>query len=640
MLINRLQKLTKYLSIKQIVIVGVIIMAIVISIFSATMIFFTSTVKFDKTTLISIITLEEQNNHILKSIEQVNSLNTKILLSSSSRELDKLELITEIKHYKHLQEKIDKDGKYNKEIELLTELLQEKVILQKELFNSKKTIVQNQENLFTSIASINESINKLDIVTDSIASKALLATKRIIRKLKSSTKNDIDSYKIRVKTYNSIATLQALVGELNMAVLKLPMSSNTIINANNVHIVNHIDKNILSQINSLIESLYFRLKQEKIFYKNHKKGLEQFKVYFENIQQKQLLVVNAKKNVINQKIVLNSLIHKKEVLEKEVFKQITTLDNISKNIKYNILNNSDNTAKVITLIVISVSILFSILLILAASILIARINVPLNFITTFINEIGQQNTTIKNKLPIGIDDEFGQLSNSFNSMTTTIEHNIDEIKGLYEEIENTQKEIIFTMGAAGELRSKETGMHVKRVAEYSKLLALLYGLDTDEAELLKLASPMHDIGKVGIPDEILHKPGKLTIEEFEIMKTHAQLGYDMLKGSQRIILKSASIVAHEHHEKYNGKGYPRALKGEEIHIFGRITAVADVFDALGSERAYKKAWADEKILELFTSERGKHFDPKLIDLFIEHKEKFYSIRDKYKEEIQNSEDKL
>ena len=218
-------------------------------------------------------------------------------------------------------------------------------------------------------------------------------------------------------------------------------------------------------------------------------------------------------------------------------------------------------------------------------------------------------------------------------MTSTIEKNISEIEDLYIEIENTQKEIIFTMGAAGELRSKETGQHVKRVAEYSKLLALLYGLDEDQAELIKLASPMHDIGKVGIADAILHKPGKLTAQEFESMKKHAQLGYNMLKSSDRVILKAASTVAHEHHEKYNGKGYPRGLKAEQIHIFGRITAIADVFDALGSERSYKKAWPDKKILQLFKEERGEHFDPKLVDLFINNKEKFYKIREMYKEEL-------
>ena len=127
--------------------------------------------------------------------------------------------------------------------------------------------------------------------------------------------------------------------------------------------------------------------------------------------------------------------------------------------------------------------------------------------------------------------------------------------------------------------------------KYPPIIALKPGINEQEAEMLKLASPMHDIGKVGIPDNILNKPGKLTPEEFEIMKTHAQLGYEMLKHSSKPILQAAAIVSKEHHEKYNGNGYPKGLKGEEIHIFARITAVADVFDALGSDRIYKKAWS-------------------------------------------------
>ena len=212
-----------------------------------------------------------------------------------------------------------------------------------------------------------------------------------------------------------------------------------------------------------------------------------------------------------------------------------------------------------------------------------------------------------------------------------IRHNVTEIISLHQELEDTQKEIIYKMGEIGETRSKETGNHVKRVAEYSKLLAILYGLSEEEAEILKLASPMHDIGKVGIPDNVLKKPGKLDSDEWEIMKTHAEIGYEMLKHSTRPILKTASIVAYEHHEKWNGSGYPKGLKGEDIHIFGRITAVADVFDALGSDRCYKKAWELDRILELFREESGKHFDPKLVKLFLDNLDSFLHIRDRFKD---------
>ncbi|WP_282936748.1 HD domain-containing phosphohydrolase [Paenibacillus sp. RC67] len=197
------------------------------------------------------------------------------------------------------------------------------------------------------------------------------------------------------------------------------------------------------------------------------------------------------------------------------------------------------------------------------------------------------------------------------------------------EIEETQKEIIFIMGEIGESRSKETGNHVKRVAEYSYILALGLGMSHEEAELLKIASPMHDIGKVAIPDDLLKKPGKLTEEEFDLMKTHSEIGYSLLKSSTRRILKTAAIVAHQHHEKWNGTGYPLGLKGEEIHIYGRITAIADVFDALGTKRVYKDAWELDRILALFLEERGGHFDPQIVDTFMENLPRLLEIREAY-----------
>lgn len=202
---------------------------------------------------------------------------------------------------------------------------------------------------------------------------------------------------------------------------------------------------------------------------------------------------------------------------------------------------------------------------------------------------------------------------------------------MQQEIERTQKEIIFTMAEAGEMRSKETGHHVKRVAEYSYILAIGCGMNEKEAELLKMASPMHDIGKVAIPDSILLKPGKLTDEEWDVMRSHALMGYNILKHSERKILKAAATVALTHHEKWNGKGYPYGLAGEDIHLFGRITAIADVFDALGSDRVYKKAWELDRILELFREESGQHFDPALVKVFFDNLDKFLEIRETYKD---------
>lgn len=204
---------------------------------------------------------------------------------------------------------------------------------------------------------------------------------------------------------------------------------------------------------------------------------------------------------------------------------------------------------------------------------------------------------------------------------------------LTREIEKTQTEIIMLMSEIGESRSKETGNHVKRVTLISKELAKLAGLSETEVKLVEAASPMHDIGKVAIADSILNKPGKLTEEEFRAMQTHTSIGHQLLSQSRRPIIKAASIIAHEHHEKYNGSGYPRGLQGEEIHIYGRITAIADVFDALASKRCYKEAWDLARVKEHFKNERGEHFDPDLSDIFLKHFDFFSSILQKYRDEF-------
>jgi len=218
-----------------------------------------------------------------------------------------------------------------------------------------------------------------------------------------------------------------------------------------------------------------------------------------------------------------------------------------------------------------------------------------------------------------------------DSQQIVIDNALAELKNLNKEIIETQKEVIFTMGSIGETRSKETGLHVKRVAEYSRLLASMSGLNDIEADMIAMASPMHDIGKVGIPDAILNKKGRLTEDEFEIMKTHAVIGYDMLKHSERPLMRTAAIIALEHHEKWDGSGYPKASSNTGIHIYGRITALADVFDALGSERCYKKAWEDEKIFELLKDQSGKHFDPGLVKIFFDNLDQFFEVRARYRD---------
>lgn len=208
---------------------------------------------------------------------------------------------------------------------------------------------------------------------------------------------------------------------------------------------------------------------------------------------------------------------------------------------------------------------------------------------------------------------------------------LNRIENLTDELETTQKEIMFTLGEITEMRSHETAHHVRRVAEYSKLLALKYGLSEEEAEQIKTASTLHDVGKVSIPDSILNKPGKLTSEEFELIKTHTTLGYHMLKQSKRKLLESAAVIALTHHEKYDGSGYPKGLKGEDIPLYGRITAIADVFDALSNNRVYKKAWEMEAIVEYFKSERGKHFDPILTEIFLRNLSEMIRIKESFNE---------
>ena len=190
---------------------------------------------------------------------------------------------------------------------------------------------------------------------------------------------------------------------------------------------------------------------------------------------------------------------------------------------------------------------------------------------------------------------------------------------------DTQKEIIERLGSIVESRSKEAACHISRVANISYELARAYGISKDEAIKLKMASPMHDIGKIGIPDNILLKPAKLNKEEYEIIKTHTDIGRDILDGSNRDLLKLAKIVAYEHHERWDGKGYPRGLKGKEISIYGRITAVADVFDALTQKRIYKESWKIDKVLDYFKQESGKQFEPVLVDLLLENIDKIKEI---------------
>jgi len=202
------------------------------------------------------------------------------------------------------------------------------------------------------------------------------------------------------------------------------------------------------------------------------------------------------------------------------------------------------------------------------------------------------------------------------------------------EIRDREKELIFRMSRAAEFRDPETGAHIQRMAYYSQAIALGLGLDEAVQKLILEASPMHDVGKIGIPDYILLKPGKLTPEEFEVMKGHTRLGHELLKDSGSEILRAGAQIAISHHEKFDGSGYPRGLKGHDIPLFGRIVAVADVFDALTSERPYKKAWSLEDASHFLEEGRGKHFDPLCVEALLATWDVVLDIRQRFQDEVE------
>ncbi|MDD2364887.1 MAG: response regulator [Desulfuromonadaceae bacterium] len=194
-------------------------------------------------------------------------------------------------------------------------------------------------------------------------------------------------------------------------------------------------------------------------------------------------------------------------------------------------------------------------------------------------------------------------------------------------------EISLRLGVAAEFRDLETGMHTRRISALSHLLAKLAGLPDEEAELLRYASPLHDVGKIGIPDRILLKPGKLDYDEFEIMKDHTVIGSKILQDAQHYpLLEAGRIIAMQHHEKWDGSGYPLGLSGNDVNIFARIVSIVDVFDALTSERPYKKAFSIEKSREIMTGSMLPFFDPELLKIFFDNNDQFVKIRDELRDE--------
>jgi two-component system response regulator RpfG len=206
-----------------------------------------------------------------------------------------------------------------------------------------------------------------------------------------------------------------------------------------------------------------------------------------------------------------------------------------------------------------------------------------------------------------------------------------EIRKKTHELHSREQETLIRLAKVGEYKDEDTGNHIIRISRYSRLIAEKMGLPEEQCDLISRAAPMHDIGKIAIPDVILMKPARLTDDEFRVMQHHTLVGYDILKDSPSIYLQTGSIIALSHHEKYNGQGYPQGLAGDTIPLEARIVAVADVFDALVTKRPYKEAWPEEKAFGFIRQERGKHFDPDCADLFLEESEVITSIHNELAE---------
>lgn len=200
-----------------------------------------------------------------------------------------------------------------------------------------------------------------------------------------------------------------------------------------------------------------------------------------------------------------------------------------------------------------------------------------------------------------------------------------------EELRATRLEIVQRLGLAAEYKDNETGLHVIRMSHFSRILGIAAGLSEVEADDLLHAAPMHDVGKIGIPDRILQKPGPLEPEEWKVMQSHVTIGAEIIGEHEGGMLELARQIALTHHEKYDGSGYPRGLRGEEIPLAGRIVAIADVFDALTSKRPYKRAWTEEEALTFLREQKGRHFDPALVDLFLEQMDAVRLVQQRWAE---------
>jgi putative two-component system response regulator len=231
----------------------------------------------------------------------------------------------------------------------------------------------------------------------------------------------------------------------------------------------------------------------------------------------------------------------------------------------------------------------------------------------------------------GLERERKRLAATVEVRTHELDEASARLERVQQELEFARSETVERLALAAEFRDDETAAHLHRMSHYCYLIAKKHGLDDYTCEMLRVASPMHDVGKIGIPDHILLKPARLSKAEFEIMKQHAEIGHRILCNSQSDLVKLAASIAYTHHEKWDGTGYPRGLAGEDIPIEGRIAAVADVFDALTSERPYKKAWAIADAVAWMREGRELHFDPHLVDVFLDSMDEILEVRARFRD---------
>ena len=243
--------------------------------------------------------------------------------------------------------------------------------------------------------------------------------------------------------------------------------------------------------------------------------------------------------------------------------------------------------------------------------------------------ISVANSMRRRKLEIENGMHRENLEEMVRTRTIALQQALEWLERSEKELRLSREETIQRLAIAAEFRDSATAQHIQRMSHYCELLARRYGLSPDRCDLIRTASPMHDIGKIGTPDHVLLKPGKFTPEEFNVIAQHAEIGYRILVGSDAELLKVAALIAWTHHERWDGSGYPRKLKGEAIPLEGRIAAVADAFDALTTERVYKPAFPFEHAVELMTKHRGEHYDPDLLDVFVASIEDIKSIHDQY-----------